>query len=102
MQKTQKELAGISGMKQSRISAMEQPGAVNFNLDTLVRMAATFRIGLKVEFVSFAEMLRWENEFNQDNFNVIPIERDVDFLNPHLVSLRINKPLAAQLVASSA
>ena len=100
IQKTQKELAGISGMKQSRISAMEQPGAVNFNLETLVRMAATFKVGLKVEFVSFAEMLRWENEFNQDNFNVAPIKRDLDFLKPEDASLRISKPLAAQFVAS--
>ena len=78
--KKQRELAHMAGMKQSRISAMECPGAVNFNLETLIRMAATFKVGLKVEFVPFSEMLRWETGFYQDAFNVVPIEHDTRFL----------------------
>jgi len=80
LDKTQQALAQMAGMKQSRISAMERPGAVNFNVETLVRMAATLRVGLKVEFVPFSEMLNWENRFDQDHFEVIPIEEDTDFL----------------------
>src|SRR6266852_5879608 len=58
---TQNILAVEAEMKQSRISAMETPGRTNFNLATLVSMAATFKVGLIVKFVPLSEMLRWEN-----------------------------------------
>jgi transcriptional regulator with XRE-family HTH domain len=77
---TQHEFAQEVGMKQSRISAMEQPGAVNFNMETLIRSAAAHGVGLVVKFVSFSEMLRWENDFNQDFFYVVPIEKDIEFI----------------------
>jgi transcriptional regulator with XRE-family HTH domain len=79
---TQKELAAAAEMKQPRISAMERPGAVQFNVDTLVRLAAAFKVGLLVKFVSFSEMLRWENEFSQDDFAVARIDEDTSFLAP--------------------
>src|SRR5687767_14990650 len=60
---TQKELGKAAEMKQSRISAMETPGAVNFNLETLVRLASTFKVGMVVKFVPFSEMLGWENQY---------------------------------------
>lgn len=76
----QEDLALAANMKQSRISAMETPGAVNFNLETLVRMAATLKVALVVKFVSFGEMLRWENEFTQDTFSPVTIEHDPEFI----------------------
>jgi transcriptional regulator with XRE-family HTH domain len=79
---TQPVLAETAGMKQSRISAMETPGKVNFNLETLVRLAATFGVGLIVKFVPFSEMLRWENEYSQDVFDVVPLSKDDLFLKP--------------------
>ena len=75
----QEDLAKAAEMKQSRISAMEKPGAVNYNLETLIRMASTFKVGLKVEFVSLSEMLRWENQFEQDSFSVVTIDNDLGF-----------------------
>src|SRR5208282_32327 len=66
-------------MKQSRISTMERPGATQFNVETLIRLASAFKLGLKVEFVSFSGLLRWENEFNSDSFNPLTIENDIDF-----------------------
>ncbi len=75
---TQKELAFEAEMKQSRISAMERPGT-RFNLETLVRLAAAFKVGLMVKFVSFSEMLDWENGFSQDEFNVTNLDADDDF-----------------------
>ncbi len=80
----QEDLASAVEMKQSRISAMETPGAVNFNLETLVRLASAFKVGLVVKFVPFSEMLGWENEFSQDAFNVVPIDQDTEFLAPAL------------------
>jgi transcriptional regulator with XRE-family HTH domain len=79
----QADLARATGMKQSRISAMETPGAVNFNLETLVRLASIFKVGLLVKFVPFSEMLRWENSFSQDDFSVTQLDDDEDFLIPN-------------------
>lgn len=79
---TQKQFAQEADMKQSRVSAMEQPGAVNFNLETLVRAAAVHGVGLQVKFVPFSEMLEWENKFNQDEFSPLTIVEDTAFLNP--------------------
>jgi transcriptional regulator with XRE-family HTH domain len=79
---TQQELADIAKMKQSRISAIETPGAVNFNLETLVRLAAAFKVGLIVKFVSYSEMLDWENNYSQDQFAVTALPDDKRFLNP--------------------
>jgi transcriptional regulator with XRE-family HTH domain len=76
---TQEELADAAGMKQPRISAMERPGETQFNLDTLIRLAAAFKVGLIVRFASHNEMLRWENEFSQDAFDVVPLGEDSEF-----------------------
>jgi helix-turn-helix protein len=79
---TQAVLADEAGMKQSRISAMETPGKTNFNLETLVSLAATLKVGLMVNFVPFSRMLRWENEHSQDAFDVPSIDEDIEFLIP--------------------
>ncbi len=79
---TQKQLALLAGMAQPRISKMERPGEESFNIETLIRLAAAFKLGLKVEFVPFSEMLTWENNYSQDAFDPDPIERDRAFLNP--------------------
>ncbi len=86
--KTQPELAQMADMKQSRISAMETPGKVNFNLHTLVRMAATLNVAMTVKFVPFSEMLGWENEYSQDIFNVTQLSDDIDFLQPAARTVR--------------
>ena len=69
-------------MKQARISAAETPGEVNFSLETLIRIASAFRVGLKVEFVPYSEMLKWERDFSQDSFDVPPLESDDAFISP--------------------
>ena len=76
---TQKGLAREAEMKQPRISAMERPGATQFNLETLIRLASAFKVGLVVRFASFSEMLSWENDFRQDSFDVISLDDDADF-----------------------
>jgi transcriptional regulator with XRE-family HTH domain len=78
----QSDLAREAEMQQSRISMFETPGAANVTLETLARLAATFRTGLVVKFVPFSEMLAWENRFSQDQFNVLRLDEDQAFLNP--------------------
>jgi len=77
---TQEDLAREAEMKQPRISAMERPGETQFNLETLIRLATAFEVGLIVRFASYSEMLRWENEFTQDSFDVVDLEKDTAFL----------------------
>src|ERR1039458_10009251 len=52
---TQSELADESKMMQPRISAMEKPGATKFNIETLIRLAAAFKVGLIVRFAPYSE-----------------------------------------------
>jgi transcriptional regulator with XRE-family HTH domain len=73
---SQVAFAGQALMRQPRVSAMEKPGATNFNVETLVRVAAAFQVGLAVRFIPFSEMLKWENSFSQDSFDVVTFEKD--------------------------
>lgn len=78
----QADLAKAVEMQQSRISMFETPGAANFTIDTLARLAAVFRVGLIVKFVPFHKMLQEENSFSQDSFDVVRLEKDTEFLSP--------------------
>jgi transcriptional regulator with XRE-family HTH domain len=77
----QSDLANAAEMHQSRISMFETPGA-NPTIGTLSAIAAALRVGLKIEFVPFSEMLDWENSFSQEQFAVTKIDDDGLFLNP--------------------
>jgi transcriptional regulator with XRE-family HTH domain len=79
----QQDLARRTNMHQSRISMFETPGAANITLETLANIAAGLKVGVTVKFVPFSEMLRWENGYSQDTFDVRPrLEQDEAFLNP--------------------
>jgi transcriptional regulator with XRE-family HTH domain len=78
----QRDLAVRAKMHQSRISMFETPGAANVTLETLARLAAAFKVALVVDFVPFSQMLRWENGYSQDSFDVTRIDNDYEFINP--------------------
>lgn len=78
--KTQAELGSEAEMKQARISVLERIGEVSFSIETLIKLAAAFRVGLIVKFAPMSEMLRWENGFQPDAFDVVPIEDDMAFI----------------------
>lgn len=78
----QTDLARESEMHQSRISMFETPGAANVTLETLSKIAAGLRCGIVVKFVPFTDMLRWENSFRPDVFDVRRLTEDEDFLTP--------------------
>lgn len=87
---TQEKLGNEADMKQARISAMEKPGEVAFTLETLIRLASAFRVGLQVRFVSYTELLKWDNDFSQDNLTITPIEDDEEFVNPSAHSTMVS------------
>lgn len=76
----QSDLARAAQMHQSRVSMFETPGAANFTLETLAKLAAVFKVGLVVDFVPFSEMLHWENSYSQDSFDVTKIDADREFI----------------------
>jgi transcriptional regulator with XRE-family HTH domain len=79
----QRDLAREAEMHQSRISMFETPGMSNMTLETLAKVAAGLRAGVIVKLVPFSEMLRWENSFSLDTFDVNPrLENDHEFLHP--------------------
>ena len=78
---TQSEFAQLVDMKQSRISAMERPGTP-LAIETLVKLCAALKMGLIVKVSSHSDMLRWENRFSQDEFDVLNLDEDIEFTNP--------------------
>jgi transcriptional regulator with XRE-family HTH domain len=75
----QSELGAEAGMKQARVSALERIGEASFSIETLIRLAAAFRVGLLVRFASHSEILDWENNFSPDEFDATPIDQDERF-----------------------
>ena len=74
---TQPELEKLTGMKQSRISAMEKPGGAHFTLETLRRLAEAFDVALVVRFAPFSELLDWSDRFSPDEFRVPSFEQEI-------------------------
>ena len=93
---TQAELGNTSDMKQARISNLERIGETSFNINTLIRLASAFHVGLEVRFVSFSEMLKWENQLEPDTFDVVPLESDTQF--QHLGLSTAGEQLPAALI----
>lgn len=57
----QAEVAARAGMKQSRISDLEDPNYENYQTRTLVKLASAFDVGLVVRFVPFSELAKlWD------------------------------------------
>jgi transcriptional regulator with XRE-family HTH domain len=74
---TQSQLAEKAGMLQPRISAVETPGKGKLNLETLLRLASAFDIGLIVRFALFTEVIKWVDKFSPDTFSVKSFDEDM-------------------------
>jgi len=73
---TQAELANKSGMKQSRISSLEDPNYENFEAGTLRRIASAFDVGLSIKFVPYSEVVKFVSEISDDVLDVPSFEND--------------------------
>jgi transcriptional regulator with XRE-family HTH domain len=73
---TQKELADRAGMKQSRISALEDPNYENIEVATLRRLASAFDVALTVRFIPFSELARWADTLSEEKLIVPKFEED--------------------------
>jgi len=73
---TQKELADRAGMKQSRVSALEDPNYENIELATLRRLASAFDVALTVRFIPFSELACWADALSEEKLIVPKFEED--------------------------
>jgi transcriptional regulator with XRE-family HTH domain len=74
---TQPELAERAGMGQPRISELEKPGERRLTIETLLRLASAFDVGLQVRFVPFGELIDWSEGVDIDGFDVQPFESEL-------------------------
>jgi transcriptional regulator with XRE-family HTH domain len=73
---TQEDLASKCGMRQPRISALEDPDFENVEIITLQRLASAFDVGLSVSFVAFSEIARKSTSLESSDFNVPEFSKD--------------------------
>jgi transcriptional regulator with XRE-family HTH domain len=81
---TQEDLAQLALMKQPRISEIETPGERKLNLDTLMRIAAAFDVGLEVAFVPFSELVQKSEGFDPDSFSVKSFSDELEGLQSQI------------------
>lgn len=65
---TQGELGQRAAMKQNAISRIEDPDYGDFTINTLLRLAAAFDVGLIVRFVPFSELVGWNQKISPKEY----------------------------------
>lgn len=76
---TQQDLAHHSGMKQTRISLIEDLNYSSFSLTTLKKLASAFDVGLVVRFVSISELVEWEFNLSPESLKAFSFDQDPYF-----------------------
>jgi transcriptional regulator with XRE-family HTH domain len=74
---TQAQLAEAAGRTQPRIAEIERAGRRRFNLDTLLRFASAFDIGLEVGFAPFSAVVDRAERFDPDAFAIPSFDDEV-------------------------
>jgi len=73
---SQEQLALMAGMKQSRISALENVNYSSWSISTLQRLAAALDVALSVKFESFGQLVKTVEAFSTDALRVPPFEEE--------------------------
>jgi transcriptional regulator with XRE-family HTH domain len=76
---TQKELGTLAGMKQERISVLENQNNSNVTIDTLRRIASAFDVALMIRFVPFSDLTRWDINLSPEALKVTSFNEDTFF-----------------------
>jgi transcriptional regulator with XRE-family HTH domain len=67
---TQEELASRAGMKQERISTVENPNYGSYSLRILKQLASAFDVALVVRFIPFSELAEWKLNLSSKSLEV--------------------------------
>ena len=73
---TQQDLANRAGMKQERISTLENPNYGSYSLRILKQLAATFDVALMVRFVPFSDLAEWKLHLSSDSLEVQSFDQE--------------------------
>ena len=84
---TQAEVAAKAGMKQSRISDLEDPNYENYQTRTLLKLASAYDVGLIVRFVQFSELAKWATNLSPGDF--LPTEFSKDAIVPEIEDIKV-------------
>lgn len=74
---SQLQLAEKTGMKQARISVLEQGDYQNFTFSTLKKIAAAFQVAVIVDFVSFPDFMRWADNLKAESVTPETLEESL-------------------------
>lgn len=84
---SQERLAKEAGMKQSRISILENVGYSSWSISTLKRLAEAFDLTLRVSFESFGRCVADVERFNRESLERLSFEEDPEFRHQHVANL---------------
>lgn len=87
---SQKQLAAKTGMKQSRISALENLDDENISIETLKRLASVFDVALAVRFIPFSELAHWVQNLSPDKIAVKCFNEDNVVIGSSMPELQVN------------
>lgn len=75
----QKKLAAAMGNAklQPVISRYENPDYGKYSLETLLKLARAFDVGLIVRFGRFSELMRWDDQISEENLNIPSFEQEM-------------------------
>lgn len=76
---TQQDLAKHTGMKQARISKLEDPNYSRFTLATLKKLSSAFDVGLVVRYVPISELVEWELNLSPESLKAASFDQDPYF-----------------------
>jgi transcriptional regulator with XRE-family HTH domain len=89
---SQQELAQRAGMKQARISQLEDPDYVRPSLSTLLRLKRAFDVALDVKFVPFSELATWSANFSTEDLAVPAFDHDPEREPAHANAGNVTSP----------
>lgn len=84
---TQNQLAEMAGMKQERISALENVEYDAWTVKTLRKLARAFDTGLQVSFVPFSKVVIGIVNVSRDSIEVTPRTEDIEAFRRHKIIL---------------
>ncbi len=83
----QEELAIEVGMKQPRISVMENVNYSSWSINTLRKLAKAFDLTLRVSFESFGDRIKEIDQFNLEALERLSFEKDPAFVEKEEVKI---------------
>ncbi|MGB7910641.1 MAG: helix-turn-helix transcriptional regulator [Desulfobaccales bacterium] len=99
---SQKDLADKVGMKQPRISVMENVNYSSWSINTLRKLAKAFDLTLRVSFESFGERIKEIDQFNREALERASFEEDPYFKpEPIDIPVRVGMLLGASFSLES-